>query len=124
METDDHDIPRIRGSARGHWYITEHLRAAGLSDEQVGNRIGRNRSTVFKWRKTPYRLDEGQLRELASAIGTDFDYRKFHRLPEGRAPVKDDPVEEAMEMIVSAPPEDQRKAVDVLAAMFGRRRTG
>lgn len=110
---------RIRQSARPHWYITEHLREAGLSDQKAANRIGRDRATVYKWRKSPDRLDENQLRELASAIGPDFDYRKFHKLPESMQPGPQ--VESIDELIEDEPPEVREKAVEMIKLLVGRR---
>ena len=43
-------VTRIGKAGRQYLYVTEHLRAKGLSDGQAANRVGVARETIWKWR--------------------------------------------------------------------------
>lgn len=106
----------IHAGAKTHFYITEHFRAAKLSDAKIGERINRDRATVFKWRKTPDRLDANQLRELASAMPPHADGEPFapddFRRPPGRPDLN--------RLVEDAPEKQQKMIIDVVLRMVGR----
>lgn len=53
---------------RAHLYIEEWFDARGVNDEKIGNRIGRDRATVHRWRKEQHRLNPDKIAELAAAL--------------------------------------------------------
>lgn len=61
----------IRRGARGHLYIEEWFQERGLNDEKVGNRIGVDRATVFRWRKEQHRLNPEKIATLAAALDVE-----------------------------------------------------
>jgi transcriptional regulator with XRE-family HTH domain len=71
--------PRIRRGARPHLYIEEWFKERGLNDEKVGNRIGVDRATVFRWRKEQHRLNPEKIAVLAEAL--DLEPQELWRPP-------------------------------------------
>lgn len=71
--------PRIRRGARPHLYIEEWFKERGLNDEKVGNRIGVDRATVFRWRKEQHRLNPEKISALAEAL--DLEPQELWRPP-------------------------------------------
>lgn len=71
--------PQIGRKAKSHLYIDEWFEHRGLNDEKVAGRLGVDRTTVWKWRKYPNRLDPGKLAQLAIAL--DCDPADFWRPP-------------------------------------------
>lgn len=71
--------PGIRRGARPHLYIEEWFRERGLNDEKVGNRIGVDRATVFRWRKEQHRLNPEKIAALAEAL--DLEPQELWRPP-------------------------------------------
>lgn len=87
-------LPGIRRGARGHLYIEEWFQERGLNDEKIGNRIGVDRATVFRWRKEQHRLNPQKIAALAEAL--DLEPADLWRPPARRsldALVKDAPDE-------------------------------
>lgn len=70
---------RIRQSARRHLYIEEWFEFRGLNDEKVGDRLGLDRTTIWKWRKNQSRLDPGKMEALAQAL--DIEPAELYRPP-------------------------------------------
>lgn len=71
--------PKIRSGAKAHLYIEEWFRERGLNDEKVGNRIGVDRATVFRWRKEQHRLNPQKIAALATAL--DLEPAELWRPP-------------------------------------------
>lgn len=94
---------KIRGGARLHVYIDEWFDAKGVNDEKVALRLGRDRTTVWKWRTIPSRQNVQNLMELAHAL--DIDVKDFFRLPS----------KPSLDLMISdATPELQATAVDIV----------
>jgi hypothetical protein len=72
--------PGIRRGARTHLYIEEWFKERGLNDEKVGNRIGVDRATVFRWRKEQHRLNPEKIAALADAL--DLEPQELWRPPQ------------------------------------------
>ena len=84
----------IRKGSRAHLYIEEWFKERGLNDEKVGNRIGVDRATVFRWRKEQHRLNPEKIAALAVAL--DIEPEQLWRPPARRsldALVKDSPAD-------------------------------
>jgi hypothetical protein len=64
-------IPRIGQRRRARLYIDEWFEFRGLNDEKVGQRLELDRTTIWKWRKNPSRLDPGKMEALAAALECD-----------------------------------------------------
>jgi transcriptional regulator with XRE-family HTH domain len=103
-------LPGIRRGARGHLYIEEWFETRGLNDEKVGNRIGVDRATVFRWRKEQHRLNPQKIAALAEAL--DIEPEELWRPPSRRS---------LDALIKDAPDEVVDMAFDVLKRMAGKR---
>lgn len=79
----------------------------GLNDESLGNRMGKSRVTVWRWRTEQHRLNPQKIAELAHALGLE---------PEGlwRPPSRPS-VDAALK---GASDEMVKKAVEVIAIMM------
>ncbi len=64
---------------REHLFITEHLRAAGLSDEEAGEKLGKGRETIWRWANQQNRLNPKKIRLLADLCG--IEPADFWRMP-------------------------------------------
>lgn len=102
--------PGIRRGARGHLYIEEWFKARGLNDEKVGNRIGVDRATVFRWRKEQHRLNPEKIAALADAL--DLEPQELWRPPE--RPSLDALVRDSSDDVVNM-------AFDIVKRMAGSR---
>lgn len=103
-------LPGIRRGARGHLYIEEWFQQRGLNDEKVGNRIGVDRATVFRWRKEQHRLNPQKIAALAEAL--DLEPEELWRPPSRRS----------LDALVKDAPDDVvDMAFDVLKRMAGNR---
>jgi transcriptional regulator with XRE-family HTH domain len=96
-------VTRIGTGKRQHLYIEEHMRAKGLSDQDVADRLETSRVTVYRWRKEQRKLTPEKIAALAEAIGIDPE--QFWRLP-GRPSVdailRDAPIEIVAEIAAEA----------------------
>jgi transcriptional regulator with XRE-family HTH domain len=70
---------RIGQRRKAHLYIDEWFEFRGLNDERVGERLGIDRTTVWKWRKNPSRLDPSKMDALAEAL--DIETPQLYRPP-------------------------------------------
>lgn len=103
----------IRKGARVHLYITEWFDAKDLNDEKVGNRLGVDRATVFRWRKEQNRLNPAKIAALASAL--EIEPEDFWRPP----PPPDAPP--SLDKLVEGAPDNIRAmAVDIVRRMAGK----
>jgi transcriptional regulator with XRE-family HTH domain len=59
---------RIRKSVRPYLYLDEWIEHRGLNNETIANRLGRDHSTIWRWRKEKRRLTPEKQAELASAL--------------------------------------------------------
>ncbi len=71
---------RIGQRRRAHLYLEEWFAHRGLNDAKVADRLGLDRTTVWKWRTNPSRLDPGKMEALASAL--DIEPAQLYRPPE------------------------------------------
>ena len=71
--------PRIGQRRRAHLYIDEWFEHRGVNDEKVGKRLDLDRTTIWKWRKNPSRLDPGKMEALALAL--DIEPAELYRPP-------------------------------------------
>src|SRR5258708_1138856 len=70
---------RIGQRRRAHLYIKEWMDHRDLSDEQVANRLGLPRETIWPWRKEQHRVNPEKLAALAGAL--DMEPQEFCRPP-------------------------------------------
>jgi transcriptional regulator with XRE-family HTH domain len=73
-------VTRIGGARKPHLYIMEWIGHLELSVEKVADRIGVRRETVYRWIKTPTRLDPAKMQQLADAL--DIPITALYRRPE------------------------------------------
>lgn len=64
-------VTRIRGRARPHLYIKEHLRARGLSVDQVAGRLGMTRESTYRSIREQHRIGYTEISAWAEAIGLE-----------------------------------------------------
>jgi len=102
--------PRIRRGARSHLYIEEWFKERGLNDEKIGNRIGVNRATVFRWRTEQHRLNPEKIAALAKAL--DLEPEELWRPPD--RPSLDALVRESSDDVINM-------AFDIVKRMAGSR---
>lgn len=77
---------------RAQLRITEWFKYRGVNDEKVGELIGVDRATIFRWRKEQHRLNPDKIAALAKAL--DVEPEELWRHPDRRsldALVKDAP---------------------------------
>src|SRR4051812_33171596 len=60
--------PRIGRRQRAHLYIDEWFEERGVNDAKVAAKLDLDRTTVWKWRTNPSRLDPGKMQALADAL--------------------------------------------------------
>lgn len=61
----------LRPLERGYLYIAERQAALGLSDAQLGNRVGVTRQTIFRWKREQWRVTADNMDKLAGVFGCD-----------------------------------------------------
>lgn len=71
--------PRIGQRRRAHLYIDEWFEHRGLNDAKVAAKLEIDRTTVWKWRTNPSRLDPGKMEALAAAL--DIEPAELYRPP-------------------------------------------
>lgn len=71
--------PRIGRRRRAHLYIDEWFTHRGLNDAKVAAKLEIDRTTVWKWRTNPSRLDPGKMEALAHAL--DIEPAELYRPP-------------------------------------------
>lgn len=59
---------KIRKGARLHYYIKEWIDHLGLSDQDVANRMGVSRTTVWKRYSEQHRLTPQKVAQIADAL--------------------------------------------------------
>jgi transcriptional regulator with XRE-family HTH domain len=100
---------KIRGGARLHVYIDQWFEAKGVNDEKVAQRLGRDRTTIWKWRTIPSRQNAANLIELAHAL--DIEVKDFFRLPS----------RPSIDLMIADAPEDlQNTAADIVQRLVKR----
>jgi transcriptional regulator with XRE-family HTH domain len=70
---------KVHKFARAHLYIEEWMQKQGVNDESLGLRLGRSRTTVWRWRQEQHRLNPQKIAELA--YGLDIQPDQLWRLP-------------------------------------------
>lgn len=78
-------VTRIRNGARPHPYMTEWREHMGLSVETVANRMGRDRTTIWRWEAGKRRPKPADLAAFANALNVEPG--DLWRLPSGRPSV-------------------------------------
>jgi len=58
-------------NARSHLYIDEWMAELCLNDETLGERLGKSRVTVWRWRSEQHRLNPGKIAAIAAALGRE-----------------------------------------------------
>lgn len=99
---------QIRRGARPHLYVTEWFEQRGVNDEKVGDRIGVDRATIFRWRKEQHRLNPDKIAALAKAL--DLEPEDLWRPP--ARPSLDALIKDAPDDVVSM-------AFDIVKRMAG-----
>ena len=59
--------------ARGHLYIEEWMKELGLTDEKLGLRMDKSRTTIWRWRTEQHRLNPEKIADIATAMGLEPD---------------------------------------------------
>lgn len=108
-------VTRIGKKRRLHLYIQEWMENRGLSDEQLGLRMGVARATVWRWRSEQHRLNPEKIEALARAL--DLEPQDLWRPPSepilpGRPSLD--------EMIKDAPEDLQNTATDIVRRLVSR----
>ena len=64
-------VTRIRGAARPHLYIKEHLKARTLSVQQLADRLDMTRESTYRAMREQHRIAYTEIPAWAEAIGLD-----------------------------------------------------
>lgn len=70
---------------RRHLYLLEWRDYLGLSDETIGNRLDKDRATIWRWMNEQHRLNPDKIASLAAAMNLEPEQLWHH------PPAKDDP---------------------------------
>lgn len=97
---------------REHLFITEHLRAVGLSDEEAGEKLGVGRETVWRWSNQQNRLNPKKIRLLADLCG--IEPADFWRLPGSKS---------IDALLKEASQEDRELAADIISRLLKKKST-
>lgn len=92
-----------------HLYIKEWMDERGLSDEVLGNRMGVDRATVWRWRTQQHRLNPEKIAALAEAMNLESE--DFYRPPS--RPSLDS-------LVANVPEELHKTALDIVRRLVGR----
>lgn len=84
--------------------------ARGLSFDDVGNRLGVSRTTVWRWAREQWRLDPGKMEALATAIGLSAAADLYRR-----------PERPSIDAILSDASQDDYETVVEMARRLSRR---
>lgn len=87
-------VTRIGKKQRVHLYIEEWMAFKGMSYEDIGRRLDKSRTTVWRWVKEQHRLDPSKIAALAHAM--DLKGQDFWRIPP----------RESLDAMVEAVPDD------------------
>lgn len=98
---------------RAHLFITEHLLAAGLSDQEAGAKLGVNRETVWRWQVEQHRLDPQKILQIADLCGVEPG--ELWRMPGFRSIDK---------MLKDATEDQHDMAVDLVERLLRKKPTG
>jgi len=99
-------VTKIGGKRRQHLYVSEWRESKGLTVERVGERLGVDRVTVWRWETQQNRLNPEKLAALAHAIGCEPE--DFWRPPE----------RPSLDALVKQAPDDlYRTAYDVVSRL-------
>ena len=71
-------VTRIRRGARVHLYITEWRKNRGLTLEQLGNRLGVEKNTVWRWENEQHRVTVDKQAAIADALGLEGPAALFY----------------------------------------------
>jgi len=102
-------VTKIRSAARAHLYISEWMEHRGLSDDQIGNRLGVGRTSVWRWRTQQHRLNPEKIAALAEAL--DVEPQELWRPPARRS---------VDALLRDAPDELHETAVDIVERLLKR----
>jgi hypothetical protein len=98
---------------RQHLYIAEWMDFLGLTDEALGNRMGKDRATIWRWRVQQHRLNPDKIAALAAGIGL-ADPVDLWRDPRTARPSLD-------AIIKNAPGDIQDMAADIIRRLVTKR---
>ncbi len=90
-------------------YVKEWMAARGFSDETLGQKMGVDRATIFRWHSQQHRLNPDKLESLADAL--DIEPVDFHRHPD--TPSLDS-------LVNGISPELRETAYDVVRRLVGK----
>lgn len=105
-------VATMATNRRAHLFITEHLLAAGLSDQQAATKLGVNRETVWRWQEEQHRLDPQKILQIADVCGVEPG--DLWRMPGFRSIDK---------MLNGAPEDIQELAVDLVERLLQKKST-
>lgn len=102
---------RIGQKRRAHLYIQEWFVHRGLSDAKVADRLGLDRTTIWKWRTKPSRMDPGKMEALANIL--DIEPNDLYRPPEAPKAV-------SLDEIAKDYPDDLKEKAAEIVRLLGR----
>lgn len=106
---------RIGQRRRAHLYLDEWFAHRSLNDAKVADRLGIDRTTVWKWRTNPSRLDPGKMDALAAAL--DIEPADLYRPPSEPKPK---PPPGSLDEIAKDYPEDLRQKAAEIVRLLGK----
>lgn len=106
--------------------LAEARQQAGLTQEQLAERLGTSQRVIAHWERTPVALRADQLAALASALGVTADYLVGRDLPTKRGSGPVGRARRVLETISRLPRHQQQRIIDVVEALVAQheQRTG
>lgn len=91
-------------------YIDEWMAEKGLNDDSLGAKMGKSRTTIWRWRTEQHRLNPHKIAALAVAIG--IEPQQFWKLP----PTANRPSVDSL--LRDAPDDIVRRAAEVASILM------
>jgi transcriptional regulator with XRE-family HTH domain len=97
---------------------------AGLSQEQLAEKLGTIQRVVAHWERRPVALRAEQLAALADALGVTTDFLVGRDAPKRRGPGPVGRARRVLETVSRLPRHQQQKIIDVVEAMVAHSNGG
>lgn len=100
--------------------VTQARQQAGLSQQQLAERLGTTQRVIAHWERAPVALRADQLAALASALGVTADYLVGRDSPKKRGSGPVGRARRLLETVSRLPRHQQQRIIDVVEALVAQ----